>query len=183
MLAAGRRYPTFVLPLNRGKAVDAPAESDADAYEFFILQWAQHEAPPVPTHESETALFPTSVSTWTGPPNPPSSTVIYAPLGEYKLRQEFAAPHLVLTFYTELARTHGIVLLRGELTPTGTLDVEGNTKYWLSQADAQILTMGLQRFYLWQGKDSDAREKLLTAFHERPAEFKWEDLLQYAKPI
>lgn len=135
----------------------------------------------MPTYESETSPFPLPSSS--GETNPPTSTVIFAPLAEYKLRQDFAAPQLVLTFHTELAKTHGIVLLRGELTPTGTHDAEGKAKYWLTQDDAQLLAMNLQRFYLWQGKGTDERQQLLTAFHERPAEFNWEDLLKHAQPI
>jgi ATP synthase mitochondrial F1 complex assembly factor 1 len=188
MLSTGRRYPTFILPLSRGTDPSAPEastreeEAQKQAYEFFILQWAQHEAPPVPTYESETSPFPLPSSA-AGESNPPTSTVLYAPLAEYKMRQAFATPHLLLTFHTELARTHGIVLLRGELTPTGSGDAEGNARYWLSQEDAQLLALGLQKFYLWQGEGAGAREELLKAFHERPADFKWGDLLQHAQPV
>jgi ATP synthase F1 complex assembly factor 1 len=184
MLAAGRRYPTFVLPLARDADPAALVDPAAQqAYEFFFLQWATHEAPPVPTLESETAPFVLPPATPPTGQNPPAATVIYTPLGEYKLRQEFAAPQLALTFYTELAHTHGVVLLRGELTATASPGADGSARYWLSQADAQLLTVALQKFYLWQGEGADGREQLLRAFHEHPADFQWEALLAHAKPV
>jgi ATP synthase F1 complex assembly factor 1 len=182
MLAAGRRFPTFVLPLPRAPTPGAPAPADADAqaYEMFVLQWSAHAAPAVPTHESATSPFPLAPPP--GAPNPAAASVLFAPLAAYKLQQDFAAPQLVLAFHTELARTHGVVLLRGELTPTGSAAADGAARYWLSQADAQLLALGLQKFYLWQGDGADARQRLLEAFHERPADFNWEELLHHAKP-
>jgi ATP synthase F1 complex assembly factor 1 len=183
----GKKYPSFVLPLSR-ESGDISAEGQPEkAYEFYFLQWAFHDTPPVPTYERETALFPTSVPTGEGS-NPATSTVLFTPLQEYKLRQAFATPYLVLTFYTDLAASHGIVLLRGEITPTTTsAPVPGaenggtDIRYFLSQQDAQLLAIGMQRFYLWKdGQGSSSREDLLKAFYERPEEFKWEELLKHA---
>ena len=44
--------------------------------------------------------------------------VMYTPLAEYKLRQLFAQPTLILTHYTDLANSHGLVLMRGDITPS-----------------------------------------------------------------
>jgi ATP synthase F1 complex assembly factor 1 len=109
--------------------------------------------------------------------NPRLATAIFTPLLEYKLRQTFATPYLVLTFYPELASSHSLVLMRGEITPSSaTKSTTGD--HLLSQHDAQLLAHGLQRFYLWGS--SKEREKLLSDFHERPDVFKWEELLKHA---
>ena len=187
MMAAGRTYPNFIVPLTR----DAPADAGTSekAYEFHFLQWAFHGAPPVPTYESETALFPVLGAAPELGKNPATSTLLFTPLQEYKLRQSFATPYLALTFYTELAHSHGVVLLRGELTPSAAAgapaaDQGEELRYFLSQQDAQLLAISVQRFYLWSdGEGAQARERLLRAFHEQPEEFKWEELLEHAEAI
>jgi ATP synthase F1 complex assembly factor 1 len=185
MLDSARRFPAFVLPLARDVAPDASGPQE-QAYEMHFMQWGFHGAPTVPTFESVTSPFPTPAPA--GPPNPPVATVLFTPLVEYKLHQSFATPHLVLTFHTELAQTHGIVLLRGELTPTaaggGGGDDGVGMRYHLSQADAQLLALGLQKFYLWNdGEGTKKREALLRTFHEQPAEFKWEELLEHTQSL
>jgi len=73
--------------------------------------------------------------------------------------------------------------MRGEITPagagTGASNVVG--RHMLSQDDAQLLAMEVQKFYLWgtEGKGREA-ERLLKVFHERPEEFQWEELLKHA---
>lgn len=53
----------------------------------------------------------------------------------------------------------------------------------LTQADAQVLALALQKFYLWNTADDPSQpsegERLLRAFHETPQNFKWEDLLKF----
>lgn len=101
------------------------------------------------------------------------------------MRQSFATPYLVLTFYTDLASSHGTVLMRGEITPATAGAVAGSDaggRHMLSQEDAQLLAMEVQKFYLWgegraEGKEG---ERLLKVFHEKPEEFKWEELLKHA---
>lgn len=188
MLSTARAYPSFVVPLVRMIPGEGEGAAGEKAYEFYFMQWALHGSPPVPTYESETALFPgTSPPTGTtGAANPPTATVLLTPLQEYKLRQTFATPYLSLTFYPDLAASHGVVLLRGELTPSAVgapaADQGGDGNFFLSQQDAQMLAMSVQRFYLWsEGKDAQAREELLRAFHEKPEEFRWEELLKHAE--
>ena len=82
----------------------------------------------------------------------------------------------MLTFYPELATSHDLVLMRGEITPSAVKE-STTGDYLLSQRDAQLLAHGLQRFYLWGS--SEEREKLLSDFHERPDMFNWEDLLKH----
>jgi len=107
------------------------------------------------------------------------------------MRASFATPYLVLTFYTDLASSHGTILMRGEITPAtagsvpGGSDISGSEgRYLLSQEDAQLLAMQVQKVYLWgednmEGKDREGG-RLLKVFHEKPEEFKWEELLKYA---
>jgi len=118
--------------------------------------------------------------------NPQISTVLFTTLQEYKSKGSYATPYLVLTHYTDLARTHGIVLMRGEITPTSTPSDGGvDGRYKLTQKDGQLLSMALQKFYLWDGtrkaeQIGEEGERLLKIFHEKPEEFKWEELLKHA---
>lgn len=193
MLRIAAKWPSFILPLPR----DVPANVEtADGstttekekgYEFYYMQWGMHEPPPLPSVDD--ALFPPSAApadpALVGKQNPKTATIIFTPLLEYKMRQTFATPYLVLTFYTDLAHTHGIVLLRGEITPSSNANAEtGGMDWMLSQQDAQLLTMGLQRFYLWPsaGKGEEVKgsevEELLRCFHEDAERFRWEDVVR-----
>ncbi|KAF8665095.1 hypothetical protein AX16_000563 [Volvariella volvacea WC 439] len=187
MLDIATKYPAFVVPVPRPTAQDPsipPETKDHDTpYEFYFLQWGFHHVPPVPT-ATEDPFNPSKLED-TGSGNPQTSTVLFTPLQEFKSRQTFATPYLVLTHYTDLAKTHGIVLLRGEITPSSASGGSGvDGRYMLSQQDAQLLSMTLQKFYLWneQGLDDSKREgeRLLRVFHEKPEEFKWEELLKHA---
>ena len=120
------------------------------------------------------------------------TTVLFTPLAEYKLRQEYAQPVLILTHYTDLALSKGIVLLRGEVTgaeeaavPTAGImaataasqagetsaeklerlkkPVQSQGK--LSPQDAQLLTVTLQRFYM--PKAAEAAANALAGDKER----------------
>lgn len=180
MAGIGQRYSSFVVPVPRVRHPDEPKlEGEEDtAYEFYFLQWGFHENPPVPTGD----LFAKPVTTSSLGENPRTSTVLFTPLQEYKSRAAFATPYLVLTHYTDLAHTHGIVLLRGEITPasaSGGGGVDG--RYMLNQEDAQLLSMTLQKFYLWGSEESIGEGgRLLKSFHDTPGDFKWEDLLKHA---
>jgi ATP synthase F1 complex assembly factor 1 len=180
----------FVVPVPReGSSVTSPeGEENGIAHEFYFLQWDFH-APPSPPSAMELEPFScTPPSSATALPQ--TATVLFTPLQEYKLRQSFSTPYLILTFYPDFAQTHGLVLLRGEITPSAaaTPSQDTQTRFLLSQVDAQLLAMGVQKFYLWgdgnendsQGGDKDA-EKLLRQFHENPEEFSWQDLLKHAR--
>jgi ATP synthase F1 complex assembly factor 1 len=171
MSAVAEKYPTFIVPIRHTRRnVSAPStkgENDS-ACEFYFLQWDFHGAPPIPTADPFA-----EVTTSEGEnPNPKLSTVLFTPLEEYKLRNTFATPYLVLTNYTDLASTHSQVLLRGEITQRS-----DSGKYMLSQEDAQQLSMAVQKFYLW-GDGGGEGKRLVRIFHEKPGEFKWKDLLK-----
>ncbi|KAG6371602.1 ATP11-domain-containing protein [Boletus reticuloceps] len=161
------------------------SESTGTAHEFFFLQWDFHPAPPIPAVSESNPFEPMTPSS-SSRHNTEPSTVLFTPLQEYKLRTSFATPYLVLTFYTDLSRSHGIVLLRGEITPSSAAVQPGTgipERFLLNQVDAQLLAIGLQKFYLWGdgGKDNDhdlSAEMLLKQFHEEPEKFSWKDLLR-----
>jgi ATP synthase F1 complex assembly factor 1 len=86
------------------------------------------------------------------------------------------------------------VLLRGEITPSAAAAAAipgqdiSTARFLLSQIDAQLLAIGVQKFYLWGNESDDSgqkgdrnAEKLLRQFHEQPEEFNWADLLEHAR--
>lgn len=181
MESVSQKYPAFVVPLPRPRPADAgplkEGENDT-AYEFYFMQWSFHEKPPVPNSADPNKLF--DIPTSKNSTNPPLATVLFTPLQEYKSRQTFATPYMIATFYTDLATTHNTVLMRGEITPSAASATGGPDTFLLSQGDAQVLIMMLQRFYLWDQKgDSDlGAAKVLKTFHEKPEDFRWEDLVK-----
>ncbi|KIY47667.1 ATP11-domain-containing protein [Fistulina hepatica ATCC 64428] len=180
MAANAQRYPTFVAPLARPPPVEAPVSADKapqDQHEFFFLQWDFHEAPPLPSADPFAAPVYGR--------NPRTSTVIFTPLQEYKHRQAFATPFLVLTHYTDLVHSHGLVLLRGEITPStsGAMDTHGAPRYLLKREEAQALAMSVQRFYLWDDALAKDATNLVETFHTRPDNFKWEELIRVAQTV
>ncbi|KAG6919567.1 hypothetical protein DXG01_004230 [Tephrocybe rancida] len=183
MAGIAERYSSFIVPVPRVKAVTDPlVEGEQDtAYEFYFLQWDFHDVPPVPS-ATEDLFAPPKPASFSAGVNPKTSTILFTPLQEYKMRASFATPYLVLTHYTDLAHSHGVVLLRGEITPASAS--AGGGRYMLTQEDAQLLSMAAQKFYLWDGPEqASAGGKLLRCFHETPEEFKWEELLKHASLI
>lgn len=212
LIASARQYSQFVLPLPRTIVGGDDPEGDVQAenlapgekkqgYEMQFMEWGF--MPPV------VANVPTP------------TTVLFTPLAEYKLRQEFAQPLLVLTHYTDLAKSKGVVLMRGELTsseeieanPSGiaaaeaaksrgateeeqerlkTTPVQATTTASqasqgkgakLSESDAQLLAMTMQRFYLPNTVADDhaqEREQLLKSFHEDKDAFSVQRLCEVA---
>ncbi|GAA6006986.1 hypothetical protein JCM11491_001467 [Sporobolomyces phaffii] len=155
MISNARKYPLFVVPLQRDVIGETPDGTQTDqAVEMHVLNWALLPPPATVTE-----------------PVPPPSTVLFTPLAEYKSRQEYAQPYLILTHYSDLAASHGVVLMRGETTPNVTLD----------DTEAQVLAVRMQLFYHDKGSTSaieHERQALLRAFHEEPDKFEWERLIK-----
>lgn len=117
LVVKARQHPQFVLPLPRTivgedshqrsaagdegnvKASGLAAGERKQGYEMQFMEWG---------------FLPASTSSATSAP--PPTTVMFTPLAEYKLHQEFAQPLLVLTHYTDLAQSKGVVLMRGDIT-------------------------------------------------------------------
>lgn len=81
------------------------------------------------------------------------------------MHQTFAQPHLILTHYLDLVPSHGIVLMRGDLTDAVSTKLP----------DAQLLTLRLQQFY--QNKHA-GRAELLRVFHEEQDKFDVKKLVE-----
>jgi ATP synthase mitochondrial F1 complex assembly factor 1 len=69
-------------------------------------------------------------------------------------------------------QSHGIVLLRGEITPSD----RDPGKLRMNGVDAQFLALAMQKFYLKEG--SERGQEVLAKFHEKPDEFRWEDVIE-----
>ncbi|KAF8329099.1 ATP11 protein-domain-containing protein [Cantharellus anzutake] len=182
IIERARKYPTFLLPLARrttNTGEDATGGEQEFGTEFFFLEWGFHPPPPPPSSIDPVEALMNSPDSDSPPASlpmrlPPITTVLFTTLQEYKLHGSFAQPRLVLTHYPDLSHTHGTVLLRGEITksPSG--------GYLLSQMDAQLLAMGLQRFYLpAEGAAGQEAFSLLKLFHEDPSKFNYEQLMKY----
>lgn len=208
MVAKARQYPQFILPLPRtivgsieGDTANVAPGERKQGYEMQYMEWGFLPKPAsVEDRSGEVQDVVEQLTTEEKDliAKTPPSTVLFTPLAEYKLRQEYAQPVLVLSHFTELASSKGIVLLRGEVTgadeaaaaPTGIAAATAASKAGetsaeklsnlqkplqsqgkLSQQDAQLLTVTLQRFYMPKAPGVDTqpgeeeRQGLLDAFH------------------
>jgi ATP synthase F1 complex assembly factor 1 len=185
MLETAKQNPFFVLPLPRPATSDSEVgEVLTDSYEMFYVQWLFHptsgEAMP-PSPDSEPMKLPLT------------SSIIFTPLEEFKKSGEWAQPYLVMTHYPEMANSHDLVLMRGEITPVaagGPVGSDANPGFLLSQQQAQLLALALQKFYCTgielpgegtQGKAERLRRaEALRGFREKPEEWDWKGLVDMA---
>lgn len=105
-------------------------------------------------------------------PHSHTTTLLFTSLAEFKLRGEFASPHTTVTFHSELADSHDLVLGQG-------LVVENRG---VSVAEAQWLVMCMQKFYV-VGEEGTGRQELLNMFTRGDGGFKVERLLEEAEKI
>lgn len=186
MAKVAKQYPSFVIPLPRlrNDRTEPLAEGESDtAYEFYFLQWDFHGVPPKPTADEDPFNPPSLIVSSDSAPHLENSTILFTPLQEYKLRTSFATPYLVVTHYTDLTSSHKTVLMRGEITSSSANTPVADSRYMLSQDDAQLLAIAVQKFYLWgqgQGARGKEGERLLRIFHENPEDFNWQDLVIHA---
>ena len=185
MVETAKANPFFVVPLPRAATSDSEAGTVlTDSYDMYYLQWLFH-----PT--SGLAVPPSSDAE--PKPLPSTSSVIFTPLEEFKQNGEWATPHLVLTHYPELSHSHNLVLMRGEITSTAAGGAEGSTDnpgFLLSQQQAQLLALALQKFYCTglpvPGEDAKGQEERLKRaealrdFREKPQEWDWRGLVDMA---
>lgn len=191
MLSLAKANPFFVLPLPRPAAPVAPSSESTvketvatDSYEMFYVQWLFH-----PT--SRASLPPSPEDT--PAPLPLTSSTIFTPLEEFKKHGEWAQPYLVMTHYPELSQTHDLVLMRGEITAAaagGVPSSNENPGFLLSQQQAQLLVLALQRFYCTgvevrneseKGKvERLQRAQALIDFREKPEQWDWKGLIDMA---
>jgi ATP synthase F1 complex assembly factor 1 len=180
MITLAQENPFFVLPLPRDAAESPDGKVKTDEYEMFYLQWlfhpTPHTAPPTPG-ESQIPL-------------PPTTSIIFTPLEEYKRAGEWASPYLVLTHYPDLAQSHNVVLMRGEITAQSATGPPGslvNPGWLLSQQQAQLLALALQRFYCADvaprnetagaSLERAKRRQTLGDFRTKPEQWDWTKLV------
>ena len=109
---------------------------------------------------------------WTFPTQD-SATVLFTSLAEYKLRGEFAAPHTTVTHHLELAGEKGVVLVQGGVVGEG-----------VSVGEAQVLVVGLQRFYgALEDAGAERRKGLVEKFGRGDQGFRVEELVEEAEKI
>ncbi|KAK3807131.1 MAG: ATP11 protein-domain-containing protein [Linnemannia elongata] len=92
--------------------------------------------------------------------------VIFTSLLEYKTHGENARPFLTLTHYPELIDDKKVVLMHGVISTEPKV---------LTLAQAQILTFGLQQYYV---SDHPEKLQLLEDFHKQPERFSHERLIE-----
>jgi ATP synthase F1 complex assembly factor 1 len=131
MQALSKLYPEFVLPLPR------ESSDGVKGAEMIFLQWGA-----LPSGTSST--LPTSV--------------LFTSLAAYKTHGTFAQPALCVTHYTDLADSHGVVLLRGEITAS-----ESSGQALMSPTDAQLLLLRLQQYYA--ADEGTEQRDLVESFH------------------
>jgi ATP synthase F1 complex assembly factor 1 len=178
MISLAKANPFFVIPLPRSAGQSTSDVVKTDEYEMFVLQWLFH---------------PTPESSPSGKPLPSTASAIFTPLEEFKKQGEWAQPYLVLTHYPDLSHSHGTVLMRGEISTASAGGPDGsdlNPGYLLSQPQAQLLALALQRFYCAgievKGEGAaGTQERLkrieaLTGFRERPEQWDWTGLVNMA---
>lgn len=89
--------------------------------------------------------------------------ILFTGLEDYKARGTQAAPYLTSTYYTELAETKDLVLIRGDVVFASKLTDE----------EAKWLMETTQSFYL-----NDTRYKLVERFNKQTHDFEFKDVLQ-----
>ncbi|KAF2015923.1 ATP11-domain-containing protein [Aaosphaeria arxii CBS 175.79] len=150
LLTTAKKHPSFVLPLPRQVPTDDAAAADqgatSQAAELHYLQF---------TH-----------------PHKDTTTLLFTSLAEFKLRGEFASPHTTITFHSELANSHQLVLGQG-------LVVEGRG---VTVDEARWLIMCMQKFYV-VNEEGRNRGELLDMFTRGDGGFKVERLLEEAEKI
>lgn len=163
MAGTAKLNPQFVLPLprrlvggdkdgNGAKVIDTEESQvgngdSVGAAEMHFLQWAF--LPPASDPEQTQAATKRTLNSHT-------STVLFTHLAQYKLHGPYAEPHTVLTHHLDLADSKGVVLMNGTIVPDKGVSI----------ADAQLLSMWVQKFYDWGVNASQGGRKaeLLRCF-------------------
>lgn len=109
-------------------------------------------------------------------PDSNTSHCILTSLAEYKLHNQFARPHTVLEFHSELSGDMGIVLMNGQ--------VEDDCNVTLQ--DAHYLLLNIQRFYGAMGTQSkigQERLDLLKQFNKGSKAFNVDRLIELSQSM
>ncbi|GCE99912.1 hypothetical protein ZYGM_000806 [Zygosaccharomyces mellis] len=150
MMSTAKENPVFVLPLPRVIEGENKDGEPNEGNELHYIQWQF-------VGNNTTHCIVTS-------------------LAEYKLHKDFARPHTVAQFHSDLAKDKGLVLMNGH--------VEKDTN--VSLQDSQMLLLNIQRFY---GAVNDKtpieqqRLRMLKAFTKGSPDFNVELLISLAQAM
>ncbi|CAJ2654263.1 ATP synthase mitochondrial F1 complex assembly factor 1 [Trifolium pratense] len=89
--------------------------------------------------------------------------MLFTGLEDYKARGTQASPYFTVSYYTELAESKDLVLIRGDVVFTSKL----------TDSEAKWLVETAQSFYL-----NDARYKLVERFNKDAQDFEFKDVLR-----
>ncbi|KAI8884648.1 ATP11-domain-containing protein, partial [Backusella circina FSU 941] len=90
----------------------------------------------------------------------------FTSLLEYKTKGSEARPFLTLTHFTELEKSKGIVLMKGEINDDPRM---------IDTSNAQFLAFALQQFYV---NGTEQHKQMVQKFHEKPEEFDFQELIK-----
>ena len=151
-----KENPIFVLPIPRklnscnSNTKDNIIKNDSKGMELHYIQWNF--------------------------PDLNTSHCILTSLAEYKLHNQFARPHIILEFHSELNETKGIVLMNGQ--------VEKDCNVTLQ--NAHYLLLNIQRFYGAMGiesKISQERLNLVKQFNKGSKSFNVDKLIELSQSM
>lgn len=102
---------------------------------------------------------------------PKTTHCMFTTVAEYKLHQEYAKPHTVLSFHQELAESKGVVLMNG------TLESDAG----LSMDEVQLLILNMQRFYgATKSAKDEKKVQMLRRFNSGDPNFDMDELIKEA---
>ncbi|KAF2474763.1 ATP11-domain-containing protein [Lindgomyces ingoldianus] len=153
LLQNAKKHPSFVLPLPRQISTNITTSTSS-------------ETPPSPPQAAELHFLQFAH------PHPFTTTLLFASLAEYKLRGEYASPHTTITFHSELADSHDLVLGQGTVVANRGVSVD----------EARWLVMCMQKFYV-VGAEGRGRGELLEMFTRGDGRFRVEQLLEEAEKL
>ncbi|CDF87370.1 probable protein ATP11, mitochondrial [Zygosaccharomyces bailii] len=130
MISTAKANPVFVLPLPREMKSEEKEGEKTEGSELHYIQW--QFVGPHTTHCMITSL------------------------AEYKLHKDFARPHTVIQFHSDLAEDKGLVLMHGH--------VEKDTN--VSVQDSQLLLLNIQRFYGAVNDHTPIEQQRLKLLHD-----------------
>lgn len=175
MYETAKTHPQFVLPLPRPAAEDGSGDVQQSPNGFeggarttsdiHFLQWAFYPPAGTPPAPGSNTF------------NTHTSTILFTHLAAFKLHGEYAQPHTTVTHHLDLADSHGIVLLNGQVTENKGVSTE----------EGKWLLLCMQKFYDYGGHGGgvgkEKRRDLLKKFSKGDTSFKVEELVDEAERI
>jgi ATP synthase F1 complex assembly factor 1 len=149
LLATAKQHPNFVLPVPRQVPQNDNSATPAQqpAAELHYLQFSH--------------------------PYTHTTTLIFTTLYEFQMQGEFATPHTTISFHSELADSHDLVMGQGTVMSGRGVTVD----------EARWLVMCMQKFYVVEAGEAQERRQMLEMFTRGDGGFNVEKLLEEAEKI